>query len=346
MNRTTAALLAILTLACGEPPTPQPPTVCGDVEDIELNIRERVSVEPCFTDPEMADLTLTTAASDSAIAFPHLNEQNHVVVTGRSIGESTIIITATDPDSLEATIGFNARVLDYPLYLDDDFSGDLSNWTHTDGVLVHDGVMSIWGIDDSGDDPFASHGLEEETTYWRMRTAAMFAHDSVIAVIAVRTPPSGGLIEGYALFLGNLVIIDFETGTRHPANWVATVWDNGWSILEFEWFGEHEDIMAGSFADIEIVGISDTEVVINLNGEVLMSFSEEYTTSAGIDRVRLNVWPKDGYVSPDRCANGTCIDVRFDYVQVRGLQGEAHSARPDATRSDRRLAPPRWMIQR
>ena len=352
-NWTTAALLVtIFVVACGDvPPNPQPPTACGTLEDVELNIRDRVTVEPCFADPEMATLTLTTASSDSSVAFPFLDAQDRVIVTGRSIGEATITITAMDPDSLDVTVAFKANVLDYPLYLDDDFSEDSGEWSYDEGVLFHDGVMSVWATeatDSLGGSNRVRHELEDETTNWRVSTSAVFAHDSVIAAVLLRTAATSATrFQGYGLLLGYITVTD---GTNDfPANWVALVYDaegpdgESWYLYAYEWFGEHADVGTGESVDIEVVGVSDGEVVFKLNGDIVTTFGTDFATSDGVENIELGISASHGYGDEERCPDGVCLDVRYDWIQVRGLQGE-ESVRP-RNQSDLQLTP-LWVVVR
>lgn len=353
MTGTTAALLAtVFVLACGDPPAPQPPAACGTVEDIELDVRDRITVEPCFADPEMAALTLTTASSDSTVALPLLDGPNRVTVVGRSIGEATIAVTATDPDSLDVTVAFKASVLDYPLYLDDDFGEDSGEWSYDDGVLFQDDLVNVWstGTDQATTWNWIVHEPDEETTNWRVTASAMFAHDSVLAILEVMTSTtSPNRYRGYGLLLGKQLY--YDQNNSYPSDWAAIVydvhgpWGEGWYIYEDDWFGEHGDIRTGSFVEIEMGGVGTGEVVFKANGEVLTAFPEEYATSNGIERIKMGVEAAFGYASMERCPDGVCVDVRFDWVRVRGLQGEdpdPHPRKPPVRPS----TPPAWRIGR
>ena len=90
-------LLALL--ACGDP---KPPTVCGSLAQVTVNVGERAVAEPCFEDPEGGALKLSIVVADDDIAAAGLIGVR-LQVTGKSPGSTTVAITATDPDSLQAT---------------------------------------------------------------------------------------------------------------------------------------------------------------------------------------------------------------------------------------------------
>ncbi|MDE2763342.1 MAG: Ig-like domain-containing protein [Gemmatimonadota bacterium] len=90
-------LLALL--ACGDP---KPPTVCGELPQVTVNVGNREVVEPCFTDPEGGTLKLSVVIADEDIVAAGLVGAR-LAITGKAPGTTTIAVTAIDPDSLQAT---------------------------------------------------------------------------------------------------------------------------------------------------------------------------------------------------------------------------------------------------
>jgi len=111
MKKTRISLSALILAAwgCG----PQPPEACDTMPDQEVNVRGVVQLTPCFSDPDGDRLTLTAESSDSAVAAAPLG-QDKIVVRGVVVGNATVIVTATDPDDLQAQVRFGVTVPNRP----------------------------------------------------------------------------------------------------------------------------------------------------------------------------------------------------------------------------------------
>ena len=106
--RKLAPLLTVV-LACCTDPDPQPPTACGTVESQEVHTGNVVTVSPCFEDPEGGILTLT-ANSSAGLVLETFVTHMEVHLRGVSPGTAMVTVTATDPDSLTATLEFKTEV--------------------------------------------------------------------------------------------------------------------------------------------------------------------------------------------------------------------------------------------
>ena len=85
-----------------QPPN-QAPTAVGAIagQDVMLDTTTKVDVAGYFSDPDGDALTYTAVASDTDVAVSVNGSM--VSITGRAVGNSTVTVTATDPDGLFAT---------------------------------------------------------------------------------------------------------------------------------------------------------------------------------------------------------------------------------------------------
>ena len=148
MTRTGIALAALLLAAWGC--EPQPPEACDTIPDLTLNVRQVERFTPCFSDPDSDRLTLSAESSDSAVAVSILANER-VVVRGADVGNATVTVTATDPDSLHAQTRFAVTVPNRPPELATPFD--------TLAALIGDSVFVNMG--EHFEDPDA-HGLTYE----------------------------------------------------------------------------------------------------------------------------------------------------------------------------------------
>ena len=106
----TIALVA-LVLACAT--DPEPPIICGTVDAQEAYVGSSVSVTLCFEDPEGGTITLTAKTMDETVATAS-GGGSQVVVRALSPGETRVMVTAMDPDSLTAETSFEMVVPNRP----------------------------------------------------------------------------------------------------------------------------------------------------------------------------------------------------------------------------------------
>lgn len=101
------ALAAVIWLgACGDG---QPPVACGSIPQQTVHTGDREVVTPCFEDPEMEPIRLSTESSNSEVVAASISG-SAVQLRGVSPGNATVTVTATDPDSLSAQVRFEVMV--------------------------------------------------------------------------------------------------------------------------------------------------------------------------------------------------------------------------------------------
>ena len=98
-------LVVALLAACGG----DPPTVCGEIGQIELFTKDSELIQPCFEDPEGEKLTLTTRSADVAIATSIVLGQA-IRIKAVSPGSTTVTVTAEDPGGQTASMDIQVLV--------------------------------------------------------------------------------------------------------------------------------------------------------------------------------------------------------------------------------------------
>ena len=93
------------------PPLPnEPPVAVGSVDDVDLALGEtaRVALAGLFTDEEPELLTYAVSSSNPTVVAARL-AWPAVAVEGVGHGGATVTVTATDPEGLSASLGFEVR---------------------------------------------------------------------------------------------------------------------------------------------------------------------------------------------------------------------------------------------
>ncbi len=98
-------LVVALLAACGG----DPPTVCGEIGEVELFTKDSELIQPCFEDPEGEKLTLTTRSADKAIATSIVLGQA-IRIKAVSPGSTTVTVTAEDPGGQTASMDIQVLV--------------------------------------------------------------------------------------------------------------------------------------------------------------------------------------------------------------------------------------------
>lgn len=92
---------------------PQPPVACNTIARQTVHVGETATVDPCFEDPNMDQLTLTVESSDRGVATADLRGGG-VTLRGVSPGTAAVTVTATDPDEMTGTTSFDVLVPNRP----------------------------------------------------------------------------------------------------------------------------------------------------------------------------------------------------------------------------------------
>ena len=98
-GRSYALMVLLGVAACGD--GPRPPTACGSLPQVTLNVGERNTVTACFNDPDGDVLTYSVSSSNPAVATAS-NAGPSVTVTAVAPGNASIAVTAIDPGGLQA----------------------------------------------------------------------------------------------------------------------------------------------------------------------------------------------------------------------------------------------------
>ena len=86
-------------------PDPQPPFICAPAPRLTAFVGEWAQGDLCFEDPEGAKLTIRLALTDERpVGLVQVWNQERIRVLGAWPGTTTVIVTATDPDSLKAVL--------------------------------------------------------------------------------------------------------------------------------------------------------------------------------------------------------------------------------------------------
>ena len=105
-----AILVAVAMAACENP---QPPTACGPLPQITVNVGESTTVPACFNDPNGDVLTFTATSSNPTVATASISGSN-VTVAARAPGNASVTITAADPEGLQGQQSFQVMVPNRP----------------------------------------------------------------------------------------------------------------------------------------------------------------------------------------------------------------------------------------
>ncbi len=109
-------LLPLLFLpACEPPPEPEPPFACAPPPQLTVFVGEWTQGDICFEDPEGEALKISLSTSnDRPFGLVAVRNQETIFVLGREPGATTVTVTATDPDSLKATLDVPVLVPNRP----------------------------------------------------------------------------------------------------------------------------------------------------------------------------------------------------------------------------------------
>jgi len=109
-GRSAIPAIVAFIAACDNP---QPPTACHTIAQQTLHVGATATVDPCFADPNMDELTLTVESSDRGVATADLRGGG-VSLRGVSPGTTKVTVTATDPDEMTGTMSFDVVVPNRP----------------------------------------------------------------------------------------------------------------------------------------------------------------------------------------------------------------------------------------
>ena len=99
-------LVALAATACESPVAP---AACGPLPQVTVNVGETSSVAACFNDANGDMLSYTAASSNPGVATASISGTS-ITVTGVSPGNTTVTVTARDPDGLQGQQSFAVMV--------------------------------------------------------------------------------------------------------------------------------------------------------------------------------------------------------------------------------------------
>ena len=99
-------LVAFAATACESPVAP---AACGPLPQVTVNVGETSSVAACFNDENGDVLSYTAASSNPGVATASISGTS-ITVTGVSPGNTTVTVTASDPDGLQGQQSFAVMV--------------------------------------------------------------------------------------------------------------------------------------------------------------------------------------------------------------------------------------------
>ena len=105
-----ASALVVCLAACDDP---QPPVACDTIPRQTLNVAQTTTVNPCFKDPDMGEITLTAESSEPDVVTATVRGGG-VALRGVSPGTAMVTVTATDPDEMTGTLDFEVLVPNQP----------------------------------------------------------------------------------------------------------------------------------------------------------------------------------------------------------------------------------------
>ena len=101
------AILPLLALAACE--SQEPPSACGSIPQVTVNVGETATVAACFTDPNGDRLVYSVESSNRGVATAYMSDTT-VNVAGVAPGSASVTVTASDPGGLEAGQSFSVTV--------------------------------------------------------------------------------------------------------------------------------------------------------------------------------------------------------------------------------------------
>ena len=151
----SALLIALWAAACESPVAP---AACGPLPQVTVNVGETSSVTACFNDANGDMLGYTASSSNPAVATASISGAT-ITVTGIAPGNTTVTVTASDPDGLQGQSNFAVMVPNRapqvagPIEARTLGTGDTTtvdaaaHFTDPDGeALVYDAVSSVPGV--------------------------------------------------------------------------------------------------------------------------------------------------------------------------------------------------------
>ncbi len=149
MRVTRVPFVAAATLAAGSC-APEAPVPCGYVSQVVVHVgEEAIHYGTCFDDPQGGTLLYEVRSADVSIARTRLGVGSigadgvDVTIEGRSVGETTVTVTATNEAGLSESLDIPVRVPNRP----PEYVAALTE----DAVGV--GRTLLWDLEDFFDDP-------------------------------------------------------------------------------------------------------------------------------------------------------------------------------------------------
>ena len=105
-----ASLIALAVVACVNP---QPPASCGPLPQVTVNVGESTTVTSCFDDPNGDMLTYSATSSNPGVATASISGTS-VTVNAVAPGNTSVTITASDPEGLQGQQSFQVMVPNRP----------------------------------------------------------------------------------------------------------------------------------------------------------------------------------------------------------------------------------------
>ena len=105
-----ASLIALGVVACDNP---QPPTSCGPLPQVTVNAGESTTVTACFNDPNGDMLIYSATSSNPGVATASISGTS-VTVRAVAPGNTSVTITAADPEGLQGQQSFQVMVPNRP----------------------------------------------------------------------------------------------------------------------------------------------------------------------------------------------------------------------------------------
>lgn len=244
----------------------QHPIARGNMDPIKMleggrSVRE---IDGFFDDPDDQDLVFTVVSSDPGIVGAEILDSIKMLVTGVSLGEAIVTVTATDPGGLSAKREVTVSVLEPVLMFREDFDGNTGGFFGNFATLTRsvDGFLEIttrfsgwWGwAEKSGVNAVewewkASMGQKED------------AEDAVPGLMAENVGGSSPLI--YNVLMGAEIPWAGDIWGIGDHNWFMVYWAPGWTT-EGQFWGESDAFPADAGEQWEVN-------FTNRNGELTLT---------------------------------------------------------------------------